>query len=84
MSADMVHRNKGLVQRPCQGFGIVRSYQQGTDESGGTGCRNGIHLRKFHAGFPYSRPGYAADGFNMSPAGDFRHHAAVQRMLFRL
>ena len=84
MAADMVHGNQRDSQHRGNGLGKVHPYQNRTDQPGRVGDGHRVDLlpgksRVFQSALCQERY-----GFHMAAGGDFRNHAAIDRVELRL
>ena len=77
---NMVDAHQRFSRRERQALHAVDAGQQRADQARALGHRQGIHFLQAHARFPQRLVHHPVAGFHMSPAGNLRHHAAVEFM----
>lgn len=80
--AQMMHRHQRLACRVGQPLGKVDAYQHRADQPRRKGHGHGVHIFHRHVGVGQRLVHGDADILGMAAAGDLRHHAAVQGLLF--
>ena len=81
MPAQVVHRHKRFARRVGQPLGKVDAHQHRADEPRRKRHGHGVHVGHRHAGVGQRLVNGGADILRMA-AGDLRHNAAVERLLF--
>ena len=82
MPAQVVHRHKRFARRVGQPLGKVDAHQHRADEPRRKRHGHGVHVGHRHAGVGQRLVNGGADILRMAAAGDLRHNAAVERLLF--
>ena len=80
MSLDMVHTDQRYSGREAQSLGGGDTDQQGTDQSGPIGDRDGIQILQSLSGLLQPLPDHLRDSLGMLSGGYFRHDTPVQSM----
>ena len=75
---NMVDAHQRFSRREGQTLHAVDAGQQRTDQSRSLCDRQGVHFLQTHACFPQRLVHYPVAGFHMGPAGNLRHHTAIE------
>ena len=84
MTFQVVNGHKGLAMQPRQGAARDRGHQQGPHQARRGGGGDAIELCHGHAAVAAHLLNQLGQGLNMTPRGDFRHHASPAGVLFNL
>ena len=84
MTFQVVNGHKGLAMQPRQGAARDRGHQQGPHQARGGGGGDAIELGHGHAAVAAHLLNQLGQGLDMTPRGDFRHHASPAGVLFNL